>query len=94
MKAIQLIDKVGNIDSYRRYGKITRVVGLLIESRGPSSSVGDVCYIHIKSSGRKIMAEVVGFQDEHFADAVHGGGEYISGKPCRSDRKTFASKGE
>lgn len=65
MKAIQLIDKVGNIDSYRRYGKITRVVGLLIESRGPSSSVGDVCYIHIKSSGRKIMAEVVGFQDEH-----------------------------
>lgn len=65
MNVNQLIDELPSVDSYRRYGKINRVVGLLIESKGPSASVGDVCLIHIKSGRKKIMAEVVGFKDEN-----------------------------
>ncbi|RYL95344.1 flagellar protein export ATPase FliI [Sporolactobacillus sp. THM7-4] len=65
MNAEQLIEALRSIDSYRRFGKITRVVGLLIESRGPSSAVGDVCIIHMRNGERKVMAEVVGFRDEN-----------------------------
>ncbi|MDF2910978.1 MAG: fliI, partial [Sporolactobacillus laevolacticus] len=65
MNVNQLIDELPSVDSYRRYGKINRVVGLLIESKGPSASVGDVCLIHIKNGRKKIMAEVVGFKDEN-----------------------------
>ena len=39
----------------------------MIESQGPESSIGDVCYIHIERIERKeiIQAEVVGFRDEN-----------------------------
>ncbi|MDX8365064.1 flagellar protein export ATPase FliI [Cytobacillus sp. IB215665] len=57
--------EIHSIDSYKRYGKVTRVVGLMIESKGPESSIGDVCYIYVDSNkSNKIMAEVVGFRDE------------------------------
>ncbi|WP_376697736.1 flagellar protein export ATPase FliI [Salirhabdus euzebyi] len=53
------------INTIKKYGKITRIVGLMIESYGPSTSIGDVCYIHSKTTNqRPIMAEVVGFQEE------------------------------
>ena len=68
MKAENLVDLVKTIDPFKRYGKVIRVVGLMIESQGPESSVGDVCLIHAgkKASGssRTIMAEVVGFKEE------------------------------
>ncbi|GGL44095.1 flagellar protein export ATPase FliI [Sporolactobacillus putidus] len=64
MNADRLIVSLPSIDSYRRFGKINRVVGLLVESKGPSSSVGDVCLIHIKGGNRKVLAEVVGFKEE------------------------------
>lgn len=64
MIAERFIKALTGMDSYRRFGKISRVVGLLIESRGPSASVGEVCLIHLKKSGRTIPAEVVGFREE------------------------------
>ncbi|MFT8871366.1 MAG: flagellar protein export ATPase FliI [Sporolactobacillus sp.] len=65
MKTAQLLDYLPLVDSYRRFGKISRVVGLLIESKGPASSVGDVCLIHLKNSSEKLKAEVVGFREEN-----------------------------
>jgi flagellum-specific ATP synthase len=44
-------------------GRIRRVTGLMIESVGPEVSLGEVCYIH-ERSGKRVMAEVVGFNDE------------------------------
>ncbi|WP_017471883.1 flagellar protein export ATPase FliI [Amphibacillus jilinensis] len=58
------IETIDHIDSYRRYGKIKRVVGLMIESIGPAVNIGNVCYIH-STNGDQIMAEVVGFNDEN-----------------------------
>jgi flagellum-specific ATP synthase len=47
--------------SVRVYGKVTEVIGILIESSGPSASVGDVC--NIEKGGRLVCrAEVVGFR--------------------------------
>lgn len=64
MDATTLIKEIDTIDSYKWFGKVTRVVGLTVESNGPAASVGDVCNIHIDRSNRKVKAEVVGFRDE------------------------------
>ncbi len=66
MKAIELLDQIHTIDSYKRYGKVTRVVGLMIESRGPECSIGDLCLIYVGLTHKRcIQAEVVGFREEH-----------------------------
>lgn len=53
-------------DTYKRYGKVLRVVGLMIESLGPLAKIGEVCLIHPETNTRPpILAEVVGFNDDH-----------------------------
>jgi len=67
MKMAQLVEQIPNLNTFKKYGRVTRVVGLMIESQGPESSIGDVCKIHIQTSknGPQVMlAEVVGFKDE------------------------------
>jgi len=65
MNLTEVIDQINQIDSFKRYGRVKRVVGLMIESQGPESSIGDVCYIHIGNKRKRIIqAEVVGFKNE------------------------------
>ncbi|WP_404427671.1 flagellar protein export ATPase FliI [Ureibacillus chungkukjangi] len=67
MKAAQLIDTIPAIETFKKFGKVNRVVGLMIESQGPESSIGDVCKIHVhspKNGHQIILAEVVGFNNE------------------------------
>lgn len=47
MKAEELLSIIPEVETYKRYGKVKRVVGLMIESLGPESSIGDVCWIHV-----------------------------------------------
>lgn len=54
MKASELLTFIPNIETYKRFGKVNRVVGLMIESIGPESSIGEVCFIHV---GGKKKAE-------------------------------------
>lgn len=52
-------------DTYKRYGKVLQVVGLMIESQGPAANIGEVCYIYASSSDQEpILSEVVGFNHE------------------------------
>lgn len=44
-------------------GKITHVVGLLIESTGPSVHLGELCYIYDRQ-GTALPCEVVGFKED------------------------------
>lgn len=67
MRANQLSEHIPHMTTFKKYGRVKRVIGLMIESQGPESSIGDVCFIHVPSSrgGISIMkAEVVGFRDE------------------------------
>ena len=66
MKAKDLMPLIDEMDTFKHYGRVKRVVGLMIESQGPESSVGDVCFIYTGSHKKKrpILAEVVGFRDE------------------------------
>lgn len=59
-----LVDTVRTVDPVVVQGKITEVVGLLVESTGPPSSVGDVCLILDRLGNEVGRAEVVGFRSE------------------------------
>ncbi|MCS7281694.1 MAG: FliI/YscN family ATPase [Desulfobacterota bacterium] len=48
---------------YKIYGKVEQVVGLVIEGRGPISSIGDSAQIFPFGEAEPIEAEVVGFKD-------------------------------
>ena len=71
--------EIEQIHSFKLYGKVSRVIGLMIESKGPESSIGDVCNIIIEKPRKMIVqAEVVGFRDDHvilmpFSDIQHIG---------------------
>ncbi len=61
-----MLTAVQKIDPFKRFGKVNRVIGIMIESKGPKTSIGDVCYIHTGDSiNKRIPAEVVGFREEH-----------------------------
>ncbi|MCL2479324.1 MAG: FliI/YscN family ATPase [Treponema sp.] len=57
-------------DPIKCVGRVNRVHGLLIESRGPKAVIGEICKIEIPSfdrgsaGGKTIIAEVVGLRDE------------------------------
>src|SRR4051812_28127579 len=66
-KAEQLTEFIPKVKTFKKFGRVIRVVGLMIESQGPESSIGDVCRIHLNRHGGPesfILAEVVGFRDE------------------------------
>jgi len=44
-------------------GRVSKVIGLIVESRGPEASLGEQMLIHM-GNGNRITAEVVGFQDQ------------------------------
>ncbi|MBQ1843767.1 MAG: flagellar protein export ATPase FliI [Lachnospiraceae bacterium] len=48
---------------YDQLGRVTKVVGLTIESVGPEAKLNDLCRIET-AFGTRIMAEVVGFNDK------------------------------
>jgi len=66
MKAIDLLNKIDDMDTFKRVGRVKQVVGILIESQGPVCSIGDLCYIYPKNgwNQKRILGEVVGFRDE------------------------------
>ncbi|MCG1028701.1 flagellar protein export ATPase FliI [Virgibacillus halodenitrificans] len=60
-----LLKAIDQSNPYKKYGKVIRVVGIMIESQGPEANIGDVCYIHASTSDRPpVLSEVVGFNNE------------------------------
>lgn len=56
------LEKIESVNTIRRCGIITESRGLLLESRGPQSSIGEVCRIDF-GDRRRVLAEVVGFRN-------------------------------
>lgn len=52
-----------NADFTMHYGKVSKIVGLTVESVGPPCKLGDVCEIISKDKKYSVNAEVVGFKD-------------------------------
>lgn len=62
--ADKYIPMVEGLDPLRLNGRVSKVVGLVIEGYSPSSSVGDICEINSKRGDTSIKARVVGFRDD------------------------------
>lgn len=61
----QLTNVIKQTSAYKHYGKVLRVVGIMIESLGPAAKIGEVCLIYSGSNGEEpILSEVVGFNQE------------------------------
>ncbi len=53
-----------NADLIKYTGKVSQVIGLTIESKGPAVKIGEVCIIYTLKGVKPVMAEVVGFKDK------------------------------
>ncbi len=58
-----LIQAAKDTSPFRVRGKVTNIIGLIIEGHCPEASVGSMCDIVPLSGGPPISAEVVGFRD-------------------------------
>ena len=55
---------VDDTEPIKMSGKVTQVIGLVIESKGPNVSLGELCYIKSRFTNvEPIPAEVVGFRE-------------------------------
>ncbi len=57
-----LLERVRGVKPFAEYGRVTRVVGLVIEVVGVDLALGEVCKIESFSHSKSVLAEVVGFQ--------------------------------
>lgn len=57
-------DRLNEISLYQYKGKVSRVIGLTIESRGPAVRLGETCHIYPIKSKEPVLAEVVGFKED------------------------------
>ena len=63
------LETTGKTDPIKCVGHVTRVQGLLIESRGPQAIIGEICRIELQEGAlsrvkKNIQAEVVGLKGE------------------------------
>ncbi len=58
-----LFNSVRNFDPVRVCGKVTNIIGMLVQGYCPRVSVGSLCEIWSEMTEEPILAEVVGFRD-------------------------------
>jgi flagellum-specific ATP synthase len=52
-------------DLIRQNGKVRQVIGVVVESNGPSMSIGETAHISYKRNADPVLAEAVGFRDRN-----------------------------
>lgn len=60
MTTTKFLDAIDQADTLKRYGKVLRVVGLMIESQGPDANIGEVCLIHNSTNKKPVMSKEIG----------------------------------
>lgn len=58
-----LVRRVADVPRFTRLGRVTRLVGLVIEAVGIDVGVGELCRIASLTSDHSVLAEVVGFHE-------------------------------
>ena len=79
-------EKLARLETCRWTGSVTELVGLLVESKGPETAMGDFCEI-VTRAGRLIRTQVIGFRDGRVlsmpleeTDGLHLGDPIVSRK--------------
>ncbi len=58
-----MLARLDDADRFASYGRVTRVVGLVLEATGLEVGLGALCRITSHSRDRSVLAEVVGFHE-------------------------------
>ena len=58
----QAVEQLRHVNPVRVSGRVTDVIGLVIEGTGPGLPIGGVCQIERRDGGESVNAEVVGFR--------------------------------
>jgi FliI/YscN family ATPase len=58
-----LARRLADVPRFTHYGRVTRIVGLVIEATGLEVGLGDLCRITSQDAGTSVLAEVVGFHE-------------------------------
>lgn len=61
----QVIEQIRSAETISYIGKIENIVGMSIEASGGTAAVGDICRIYCNQSKSQVLAEVVGFKNDH-----------------------------
>jgi len=73
-----LLSRLKRVDLVKVNGRVTQVIGLVIESNGPNSSLGEVCVVKSRSGEDVCFAEVVGFRNNRVLSMALGDATSIS----------------
>ncbi|GAB6180190.1 flagellar protein export ATPase FliI [Desulfotomaculum defluvii] len=57
-------ERINRVRVIKPIGKVTRVVGLMIEVQGICARIGEVCDIVVEGEAEPVRSEVVGFRDQ------------------------------
>ena len=58
-----MFDRLENLDRFATYGRVVRVVGLVLEATGLDVGLGSLCRVTSHSRDHSVLAEVVGFHE-------------------------------
>jgi len=72
------VSRLRQVDLLKVNGRVTQVIGLVIESIGPNSSLGEVCTVKSRSGEDVCLSEVVGFKDNRVLSMVLGEAGMVS----------------
>jgi len=57
-------ETLAEMDTITQTGRVTKVLGFVVEADGPASRLGSICNIYPKNGLPKVKAEVFGFRDD------------------------------
>ena len=57
-------ETLADMDTITQTGRVTKVLGFVVEADGPASRLGSICNIYPKNGLPKVKAEVFGFRDD------------------------------
>ncbi len=63
MSLEQVGDAVRRADLYVRHGRVSNLIGLIIEATGVQAEVGELCFVDTGRHSSPVPAEVVGFRE-------------------------------
>jgi flagellum-specific ATP synthase len=91
-----MLGQLDHVDLLRVNGKVTQVIGLVLESIGPNCSLGDVCVIKSRTGEDACQSEVVGFRDNRVLSMILGDATRIGpgSEIVATDRALSVSVGE
>ncbi|MCX7879663.1 MAG: flagellar protein export ATPase FliI [Ignavibacteria bacterium] len=68
----KIISEIDKIDPIVISGRVSKVIGFVIESEGPKAKIGEVCYLYNRNGKLVSRSEIVGFRNHQILSMILG----------------------